>query len=78
MFGKLECENGKNTNPLFRYLKHNVSVGILGSAIKWNFTKYLCNSSGKPVHRYGPQESPLSFEPVIREMLAKEGYELPN
>ena len=78
LFGKLECENGEKTNPLFRYLKHNVSVGLLGTSIKWNFTKYLCDSTGKPLHRFGPQDSPLSFESTIRIMLEKEGNTLPK
>ncbi len=32
--------NGKNTDPVFAFLKERTS-GLLGSGIKWNFTKFL-------------------------------------
>lgn len=69
VLGKVECENGDQTHPLFVYLKEKQGGGLLGSALKWNFTKFLCNSEGVPVKRYGPQESPLSFESDIVKLL---------
>mgnify|MGYP000031576141 CR=1 FL=1 len=32
--------NGSNTHPVFAFLKERAG-GMLGSAIKWNFTKFL-------------------------------------
>ena len=37
-----------NAHPLFDYLKNEKS-GLLGSSIKWNFTKFLVDRSGKVV-----------------------------
>ena len=53
--------NGKDAHPLFKLLTDE-SKGILGSAIKWNFTKFLVDKDGHVVERFGPTESPLSFE----------------
>jgi glutathione peroxidase-family protein len=40
--------NGKDTHPLFVYLKKELPGGILGSNIKWNFTKFLVSKEGVP------------------------------
>lgn len=51
--------NGNQAEPLFTYLKSECR-GILGTKrIKWNFTKFLIDSSGKPVKRYAPIVSPF-------------------
>lgn len=60
--------NGKNTHPIFKYLKSQKG-GLLGSRIKWNFTKFLIDREGKVVKRYAPSKSPLSFEKEIKELL---------
>ncbi|MCB9062187.1 MAG: glutathione peroxidase [Halobacteriovoraceae bacterium] len=61
VFSKIEV-NGENAHPLFNYLK-NEAPGILGSkAIKWNFTKFLIDESGKVIKRFSPQTSPLEIE----------------
>lgn len=49
--------NGKGTHPVFEYLK-SALPGTLGSAIKWNFTKFLIDADGKPVKRFSPQTEP--------------------
>ena len=42
---------------IYEFLKSS-SPGVLGSkAIKWNFTKFLIDSSGNVVERYAPQTS---------------------
>lgn len=56
MFSKIEV-NGKNAHPMFKYLKQE-QRGILGSKIKWNFTKFLIDSDGKPVKRFSPTTKP--------------------
>ena len=49
--------NGSKTHPVFSFLKDRTD-GLLGSAIKWNFTKFLVWPDGTTVKRYGPQTSP--------------------
>ena len=72
VFGKLECDNGLKTHPVYDYLKSSLSGGILGSGLKWNFAKFLCDANGVPVKRYLPTNSPLSIEQDIKDLLAKE------
>lgn len=77
ILGKLECENGASTHPLFQFLRESIPNGILGQGLKWNFTKFLCDKDGVPVKRYGPVDSPLSFEKAIIALIDKE-KETPN
>ena len=61
LFSKVEV-NGENTHPLFVYLKKALP-GLLGSeAIKWNFTKFLIDSTGKPVKRFAPKTKPEDMD----------------
>ena len=46
--------NGAATDPVFAFLKEHAS-GRLGSAIKWNFTKFLVAPDGTTVKRYSPK-----------------------
>ncbi|MGO1647434.1 MAG: glutathione peroxidase, partial [Agrococcus casei] len=45
MFEKTKV-NGKNAHPLYQWLKTEKG-GILGDAIKWNFTKFLVGRDGQ-------------------------------
>ena len=56
--------NGNDADPLYKWLKSKKG-GILWSAIKWNFTKFLINKNGEVVHRFSPTASPLSIEKYI-------------
>ena len=56
MFAKVDV-NGSNEHPLFAYLK-NAKSGLLGPSIKWNFTKFLVDRSGKVVARHAPTAKP--------------------
>jgi glutathione peroxidase-family protein len=67
LFGKIDV-NGKNADPIFVFLKSKLT-GVLGSSIKWNFTKFLCDRNGKPLKRYSPPAKPLDFEKEIVEVL---------
>jgi len=68
MFSKIEV-NGKDQEPLYKYLKKE-QVGLLGSKdIKWNFTKFLVNKKGEVIERFAPAAAPLSFEKTILEIL---------
>lgn len=69
--GKLVCEHKdkEKTHALYRYLKSAVPGGFLGSSLKWNFAKFLCDANGVPVKRYLPINSPMSIEPDIVKLL---------
>jgi len=68
MFEKIEV-NGKNAHPIYKYLKSKLSGGLLGSAIKWNFTKFVIDKNGKPVKRFGPTTKPEKMEAYLKEIL---------
>ncbi len=63
--------NGKDTHPLFVYLKKELPGGILGSTIKWNFTKFLVSKEGVPFKRYSPTTKPAEIEGDIVDLLGK-------
>jgi len=68
LFEKINV-NGENEHPLFGYLKGSLP-GVLGTTfIKWNFSKFLIDRAGIPVARFGPKESPKSFEEEIKKLL---------
>ncbi|MBW7476051.1 glutathione peroxidase [Paenibacillus oenotherae] len=69
LFAKIDV-NGDAADPLFKYLKKE-SPGLLGSSIKWNFTKFLVDSEGKVVKRYSPTTKPMKFEKRIVELLGR-------
>lgn len=56
--------NGNDADPLYKWLKSKKG-GILWSAIKWNFTKFLINKDGEVVHRFAPTAPPSSIEKYI-------------
>jgi glutathione peroxidase len=57
LYAKIDV-NGDEAAPIYQYLKDE-APGLLGSkAIKWNFTKFLVDRSGKVVKRYAPQTKP--------------------
>ena len=66
-FGKLDV-NGENESPLYTFLKAEKG-GLLGSAIKWNFTKFLIDREGNVVKRYAPMDAPESMEKDIEALL---------
>ena len=67
MFEKIEV-NGQNAHPLFQYLK-NAKSGLLGASIKWNFTKFLVDRSGRVVARHAPTATPESLKKEIEALL---------
>jgi len=67
-FAKIDV-NGKDADPLYKWLKEQ-KKGILGSkSIKWNFTKFLIDRNGKVVRRFSPSDTPEEIEPAIKELL---------
>ncbi len=67
MFEKIEV-NGENAHPIYKFLKENTK-GILGSEIKWNFTKFLIDSEGNVVDRFAPTTKPSKIEKDIEKLL---------
>jgi len=68
MFGKIDV-NGSKAHPLYVELK-KAAPGFLGTeAIKWNFTKFLVDKTGKVVDRFGPKEEPEAIAGKIERVL---------
>lgn len=68
LFAKIDV-NGKNTDPLFHWLKSQAK-GVLGTeAIKWNFTKFLVDAEGTVVNRYGSSTTPEELDPIVAKMV---------
>ena len=66
-FAKIEV-NGENESPLYTFLKKEQG-GVLGSKIKWNFTKFLVNREGKVMARFAPTDTPEKIEKSIKELI---------
>ena len=64
-FQKIEV-NGKNEHPLYTFLK-----SVKPGRIAWNFTKFLVDSQGNVVNRYGPSTKPEDFEKDIVALLGE-------
>ena len=60
---------GDKTHPIFKHLKDSISNGIFGSSIKWNFTKFLVDTTGKTYKRYSPNTKPENIEKDIIKLL---------
>ena len=68
LYAKIDV-NGDNAAPIYRHLKRE-APGLLGSkSIKWNFTKFLVDRSGKVVKRYPPQAKPEDLTKDIEALL---------
>ena len=66
-FAKIDV-NGPDESPLYTYLKKEKG-SLLGSKIKWNFTKFLVDQNGRVVSRYGSAEKPEKLEKDIAALL---------
>ncbi|WP_442845513.1 glutathione peroxidase [Leeuwenhoekiella sp. H156] len=69
MFEKVDV-NGSDAHPLFKWLKGRLG-SILGSKIKWNFTKFVIDKTGRPVKRFAPTTNPKKMEKTLQELLGK-------
>lgn len=67
VLAKIEV-NGSNADPLYQYLTKE-APGILGGAIKWNFTKFLIDRNGNIIKRYAPNTEPSKLADKIEELL---------
>lgn len=72
-FAKIKV-NGDQTEPLYAYLKSQRG-GVLGSMIKWNFTKFLVDRNGTVAARYGssvkPEKIGSDIEKLLRQPVAE-------
>jgi len=68
MFAKVDV-NGATAHPLWTWLRTERG-GILGDAIKWNFTKFLLGRDGRVIKRYAPQTTPEQLAADIEQALA--------
>jgi len=67
MFAKIDV-NGADAHPLYKYLK-GAKSGLLGSSIKWNFTKFLVDRAGQVVARHAPTAAPQGLKKDIEALL---------
>mgnify|MGYP001174137567 CR=1 FL=1 len=72
MFAKIKV-NGPDAHPIFRYLK-TAQRGLVSSIIKWNFTKFLVDPTGKPIKRWAPTVSPEVIDKSLNKLFNGEGY----
>ncbi|MGB4407015.1 MAG: glutathione peroxidase [Sphaerochaeta sp.] len=67
LMSKIEV-NGKGAHPLYVWLKKQ-APGVLGSSIKWNFTKFLVGKDGKSVERFASKTEPEELKTSIEGVL---------
>lgn len=67
IFAKIEV-NGRNAHPLFVWLKQQ-KRGLLGSAIRWNFTKFLLDPAGIVRGRFAPITKPEALSRRVAALL---------
>ena len=67
MSAKVEV-NGDDAHPLYQWLKGEKS-GVLGSNIRWNFTKYLVGRDGQVIKRFSPTTDPAKLGDKIEAAL---------
>lgn len=60
--------NGDDASPLFKFLRQEKG-GVLGNAIKWNFTKFLVDRNGEVIKRFAPTAEPSEIEKDIQKLL---------
>jgi glutathione peroxidase len=67
LFSKIDV-NGPDAHPLYQWLRSEKS-GLVGDKIRWNFTKFLVDSEGKVVERYGSRTTPAQIADDIEALL---------
>ncbi len=67
LFSEIEV-NGDGAHPLYKWLKEEKG-GLGPSKIKWNFTKFLIDTEGNVVKRYGSTTTPEKIKGDIEKLL---------
>jgi glutathione peroxidase len=68
LFSKVDV-NGEHAHPVFQWLRSQKG-GVLGTKIKWNFTKFLIGRDGEVLGRYAPTTKPAKIAGDIEKALA--------
>jgi len=68
LYAKVDV-NGDEAHPLFAWLRQERG-GLLGSKIKWNFTKFLVGRDGQVVKRFSPTSAPEKLGGDVEKALA--------
>ncbi len=68
VMAKVEVRGAK-ADPLFAWLTRQ-KRGLLGAAIKWNFTKFLIGRDGAVVQRFAPTATPAAMVAAVEKALA--------
>lgn len=73
IFAKIDV-NGKDAHPLYRFLERE-KPGLLGfidrGAVRWNFTKFLVDGTGRVVGRFAPSTRPRALAGKIERLLTQ-------
>ena len=67
LYSKIDV-NGSDAHPLFKWMQAQ-QKGTLGSKVRWNFTKFLIDTDGNVVKRYGSTTKPEDISADIKELL---------
>jgi glutathione peroxidase len=67
MFAKIDV-NGSHTHEIYTFLKKKLG-GFFNRKIKWNFTKFLINSEGKPIKRFSPFTKPEKIDIYLQNKI---------
>ena len=67
LFAKVDV-NGPDAHPLYQWLRSEQG-GMVGSKIRWNFTKFLIDTDGNVVKRYGSTTTPDQLADDIEALL---------
>ena len=63
MFAKISVKGGK-IHPLYAYLTDPIRNGEFGGKISWNFNKFLIDTDGVTIGRFGSKVEPQSEEMI--------------
>jgi glutathione peroxidase len=67
LFAKVDV-NGPHAHPLYQWLRSEQG-GMIGDKIRWNFTKFLIDTDGNVVSRYGSTTTPDQIAGDIEALL---------
>lgn len=67
LYAKVDV-NGPGAHPLYQWMRSE-KKGTLGSKVRWNFTKFLIDTEGNVVKRYGSTTRPEDISADIEELL---------
>jgi len=67
LFAEIDV-NGDDAHPLYAWMRKE-KKGALGSKVRWNFTKFLIDTEGNVVKRYGTRTTPEDIASDIETLL---------